>query len=346
MVKTEIMCVTAALTLLLTGCTFKKGNEYHAPEAPPFEALTEIREGRKNIYLIVKNLESSYWKVVINGAKQGGIDFDCNVYYSGSYTENDWQSQERLLNEARSAGADAVLMAPNDSVMLAGKIDEIYSEGIRMILIDTVANTKSYDICYMTDNLIAGQKAAEEMLTRFKERGIPETEELEVAIQVGARSSQTISERLAGFLQYWTENAPPDWTVVKDIRCNDGDAEIAIDLAEDLIEDHKDKIKGVFGTNNGSTAGFAKVVMQKGLTDITVVGFDYSEDMANLINSEEYDASTMLQRQYQMSYTGIEKALELTEGSTVEEKFVDTGVIVVNKDTINDHEVQELIKQN
>lgn len=343
--KNRILCVTAALALLLTGCTFKK-KDYKAPEAPPFAALTEIKEGRKNIYLIVKNLDSSYWQVVINGAKQGGIDFDCNVYYSGSYTENDWKSQERLLDEARSAGADAVIMAPNDSVMLAEKIDEVYSDGIKMILVDTIANTKSYDICYMTDNLIAGQKAAEEMLTRFKERGIPETEEAEVAIQVGARSSQTISERLAGFLQYWTENAPPDWTVVKDIRCNEGDAEVAVDIAEDLIEDHRKKIKGVFGTNNGSTAGFAKVVMKKGLTDITVVGFDYSEDMAKLIASEEYDASTMLQRQYQMSYIGVEKAMKLINGDTVEEKFVDTGVMVVNEDTINDPEVQELLKQN
>lgn len=344
--KNRIVCITAALVLLLTGCTFKKGDSADAPDAPPFEALTEIKEGRKNIYLVVKNIESSYWKVVINGARKGGEDFDCNVYYSGSYTENDWHSQERLLNEARDAGADAILMAPNDSVMLAGKIDEIYCSGIKLILVDTVANTRNYDICYMTDNLIAGQTAAAEMLTRFRERGIPETEELEVAIQVGATSSQTISERLAGFLQYWTENAPPAWEVVKDIRCNEGEVDKALKIANELIDEHKDKIKGVFGTNNGSTVGFAKVIADKGLTDITVVGFDYSDEMAYLINSEEYDAATMLQRQFQMSYVGVEKALKLIGGERVEERFVDTGVVVVNSETIDTPEVKELLEQN
>ncbi len=345
MYKKVISC-TAAFVLLFTGCTFKKPEASGAPPAPPFEALNETVAGRKNVYLIVKNLESSYWKVVIDGAKDGGDDFDCNVFYSGSYSENDWQSQERLLDEAADAGADAVLFSPNDSVMLAEKIDEIHEKGVKVILIDTIANTRNYDICYMTDNLIAGQNAAEEMLARLHERGIPETEELEICIQVGASSSQTVSERLAGFKQYWTENAPAAWEIVNDIRCNDGDAEVALHLAEDIIEDHKEKLKGVFGTNNGSTVGFAKIVADKHLTDITVVGFDYSEEMASLIKSDEYDASAMVQRQYQMSYGGVEEALKLIAGGSVEEKFVDTGVVVVNKKTLDDPEVKEILKHN
>ncbi|MBR1724645.1 MAG: substrate-binding domain-containing protein, partial [Ruminococcus sp.] len=167
------------------------------------------------------------------------------------------------------------------------------------------------------DNLIAGQDAAREMLTRFKERGLSVNEEAQVCIQVGATSSQTINERLAGFLQYWTNNAPEAWEVVDDIRCNEGDAEIAVDLAEDIIDDYSENIKGVFGTNNGSTAGFARVVADRERTDITVVGFDYSEDIAKLINSEEYDAATMVQRQFQMSYGGVDEALKLIRGEAV-----------------------------
>ena len=40
--------------------------------APPFAPLTEIRAGRKNIYIVVKDLESGYWKVVLDGAKDAG----------------------------------------------------------------------------------------------------------------------------------------------------------------------------------------------------------------------------------------------------------------------------------
>lgn len=341
----RIFWAVSACVMLLTGCSLKT-DESSVPPAPAFEALNETVQGRKNVYLIVKNIESSYWKVVIDGAKAGGEDHDCNVYYSGSYSENDWQSQERLMDEARAAGADAILLAPNDSVMLAEKIDEIYESGVKLILVDTIANTQSYDICYMTDNLIAGQTAAEEMINRLKERGIPETEELEIGIQVGATSSQTISERLAGFLQYWTENAPAAWEVVQDIRCNEGDVEIALDIAEDLIDDHDGKLKGVFGTNNGSTAGFARVIAERNRTDITVVGFDYSEDIQKLIDSDDFDAATLLQRQYQMSYGGVEEALKLIAGEPVEEKFVDTGVVVVNKKTLKDPDVQELLEHS
>lgn len=347
MISKRIFACTAAAVMLFTGCTFRKsGADTAAKPAPDFMPLTDIVDGRKNIYLIVKNLESSYWQVVIDGAKAGGEDFGCNVYYSGSYTENDWESQERLLDDAEKAGADAVLLSPNDSVMLAEKIDEVYDKGIKMILVDTIANTQSYDICYMTDNLIAGQDAAREMLTRFKERGLSVNEEAQVCIQVGATSSQTINERLAGFLQYWTNNAPEAWEVVDDIRCNEGDAEIAVDLAEDIIDDYSENIKGVFGTNNGSTAGFARVVADRERTDITVVGFDYSEDIAKLIDSEEYDAATMVQRQFQMSYGGVDEALKLIRGEAVEQKFVDTGVVVVNKATRHDPEVEELLENS
>ena len=39
--------------------------------SPDFKPLNQTVDERKNIYLIVKNLESSYWKM-IEGAKAGG----------------------------------------------------------------------------------------------------------------------------------------------------------------------------------------------------------------------------------------------------------------------------------
>lgn len=46
------------------------------------------------------------------------------------------------------------------------------------------------------------------MLRRFKERGISETEEAQVAIQIGSTGSQTITDRVNGFTEYWEANAP------------------------------------------------------------------------------------------------------------------------------------------
>ena len=143
--------------LIPVGLCKNTDDEQSIKPVPDFVPLNEIVEGRKDIYLIVKIIKnSSYWQVIIDGAKDGGNDFDCNVYCSGSYVETDWESQEKLLDAAVFAGADAILLAPNDSVLLSGKMDEIYNKDIPIVLVDTITNIDSYDVCYLTDNLMAG----------------------------------------------------------------------------------------------------------------------------------------------------------------------------------------------
>ena len=337
--------MSLVLCLYLTGCGKSAGTVQEARPAPGFAPLTEIAEGRKNVYLIVKIIEnSSYWDVIIDGARDGGNDLGCNIYYSGSYVETDWESHERLLNEAAAAGADAIILAPDDSVNLSEKIEELYDSGIPIVLIDTIANTDCYDVCYMTDNLMAGQKSAEEMISLLRKNGTSDSESVKIGIQVGSTSSLTIIERLAGFFQYWSKNAPPSWEVISDIKCNEGSVDNAVKCAEELL-DYPD-LKGVFGTNNGSTVGFARVIGERGLKDIAVVGFDYSEEIAALINSGEYTVSTILQKQYDMGYTGVKSAMALISGEKMTEKFSDTGIVVVNKDTVDRDEVREALLHN
>lgn len=337
----RITAVLVSMILALAGCSGSGREEQGASPAPAFEALNETVDGRPDLYLIVKNLDSSYWKVMIDGARDGGAAFDCNVYCSGTYVETDWEEQRRLLDEAVAAGADAVLLAPDDSVMLSEKIEEVYGKGVPVVLLDTMANTDSYDVCYMTDNLMAGQQAAEEMISQLRKNGVSDSDAIQIGLQLGAAASQTISERLAGFFKYWSKNAPQSWKIIPDIKCNDGYLDKAVECAEEFLE-YPD-LRGVFGTNNSSTRGFARVVREHARKDIVVVGFDYSEDIAALINDGGYAASTILQRQYYMSYTGVETARKLIDGESVPAKFVDMGVVVVNEETINQAEVQEVL---
>ncbi len=338
-----VLCVS--VLLCMTGCEKKKESAVAFDPAPPFSALTEIKEGRKDVYLIIKDLESSYWRIVVEGAKAGSVDFDCNLYYSGCNNESDWESQSRLMDEAVTAGADAILLSPNDSVKLSEKIDEVYSKGVRIVLVDTAANTEHYDVCYMTDNLMAGQLASEEMMRQLRSKGYSDDEKLEIGVQVITTTSQTINERLAGFLQYWARYAPDNWTIISDIKYNDGDIEKGYECAEELLRDYP-AMKGVFGTNNSSAFTLASVLKKHNRKDIVLVGFDYSAEIAELIEDGDYAVSTVLQRQYEMAYEGIKTALELTEGKEIEQKFVDTGIVVVNAENYNDPDVLEALDHN
>ncbi|MBP5268794.1 MAG: substrate-binding domain-containing protein, partial [Ruminococcus sp.] len=228
--------ICTAMLFCLAGCEQEEPDIVSEFEpAPEFSPLTEIKEGRKNIYLIIKTFNSDYWDVVVDGAKAGGEDFDCNVYYSGCNNESDWESQCRLLEEAAEAGADAVLLAPNDSVKLSAEIEKVYSKGIKMVLVDTIAITDSYDVCFMTDNLMAGQLASAEMIEQLHKKGYSDNDTIQVGVQVCATATQTINERLAGFLQFWSNYAPDNWTVISDIKFNEGDIDRGCQCTNDLL---------------------------------------------------------------------------------------------------------------
>jgi len=322
-----------------------KGNADEAPELVHFEPVTEVVEGRKDIYLILKVIDSNYWQVIIKGAKAAGADLGCNVYCGGTTNETDWKGQHVLVEEALSKDPDAVIISPDDSTEIAVDVDKIHSCGLPVILIDTAANTESFDTCFMTDNILAGQNAAEEMLSELASAGHGENEELSVGIMVGYAKSFTINERLAGFYQYWANHAPEKWTIASDIMNCNGDIENGKKLTEAFLAKHPE-VSGLYGTNNTPTRALCSMVKEKGRTDVAIVGFDYSDELRELIESPEYNASSILQRQYDMGYFAVETAMNIFDGIAPPVKFKDTGVVKVNRENLKDPEVAEVLKLN
>ena len=300
-------------------------------------------EGEKTIYVIVKVLGNQYWSVLQAGAEQAGRDLGCNVVVVGTALESDIEGQLTLLQNAVSAQADGIVIAPLDSVSLNAPVTEAYNSGTPIVLVDTLISSENYSAALMTNNVEAGKTAAEEMLRRFHERGLSEDEPAQVAIQIGSTGSQTITDRVNGFTEYWNANAPAAWTILSDdIKVNDGDISKAVGFCQDYLTTYPD-IKGMFGPNNGSTVGFVTGLTEANRTDVTMVGFDFSAEIETMIRSGEFDVASVVQRQYYMGYDGVKTALELAEGGSISEKTIDTGVILVDAANVDDEDVQSII---
>lgn len=300
-------------------------------------------EGEKTIYVIVKVLGNQYWSVLQAGAEQAGKDLGCNVVVVGTALESDIEGQLTLLQNAVSAQADGVVIAPLDSVSLDAPITEAYKSGMPIVLVDTVIKSDNYSAALMTNNVEAGKTAAEEMLLRLREKGLSETEEAQIAIQIGSTGSQTITDRVNGFKEAWAASAPAAWTILADdIKVNDGDISKAVGFCQDFLTTYPN-IKGMFGPNNGSTVGFVTGLTEAKRTDVTMIGFDFSSEIETMIRSGQYDVASVVQRQYYMGYDGVKTALELANGGTVAEKTIDTGVLLVSAENVDDTDVQEII---
>lgn len=352
MKKITALLLAAVMTAAtLTGCgstsssadAQKKEQSQSGTAGDKQTASSDAAQGEKTIYVIVKVLGNQYWSVLQAGAEQAGKDLGCNVVVVGTALESDIEGQLTLLQNAVSAQADGIVIAPLDSVSLDAPITEAYNSGIPVVLVDTVIKSDNYSAAYLTDNVEAGRAAANELINRLKASGLSETETAQVAIQVGSTGSQTINDRVAGFNEFWEANAPEKWVVLKDdIKVNDGDISKAVGFCQDFLTTYPD-LKAVFGPNNGSTVGFVTGLTEAKRTDVTMIGFDFSAEIETMIRSGEYDVASVVQRQYFMGYDGVQKALELSQGGEVTEKTVDTGVILVDQYNVDTPLVQDVI---
>ncbi|MBR2086463.1 MAG: hypothetical protein IJ906_04915, partial [Oscillospiraceae bacterium] len=62
--------------------------------------------------------------------------------------------------------------------------------------------------------------------------------------------------------------------------------------------------------------------------------------------SADYEASTIIQRQYDMSYNGVRAALNIINGEQVTVKYVESSVLIVNRETLPTMIVQNVLNRN
>lgn len=323
----------------LPGCQKEDNTEDKSqPEFYDFEAVTPIKAGQPNVYVVLKVLTSQYWQDIVNGITDAANENGCNLYVGATVGESEWELQQKLMERAKTAGADAIILAPCNSSKLCEITDDIHDKGVPVILVDTILNdTGSFDTCYMTDNLQAGELAAEEMIRLLKANGVSESEPASIAIQIASTSSQTVIDRLAGFNQYWSANAPRNWKVLDEVKLNNGDMEVAKQNCINFLENYPE-LKGVFGCNNSSTVGFVNGLTQTDRKDVILVGFDYADETAALVGSEEWQASVVVQNQYNMGYDGLLEVVEMLKGKAADYKFIDTGTRVINQENHVEYE--------
>lgn len=338
-------CSFALILVMLTslmGCALHQ-------EQPPVEEeysyeqfLPGEENGQPDIYLITKGYDNFYWDTLRKGARAAAENYECNLYVGGTPSESHLEILAELVQDALEADADAIILSPADIPQIAEAADQVRDAGIPLIFVDTVLNGKEFDVCYATDNMQAGRMAAKEMLKLLHQNGREDAQPLTIGIDIGMAESQTILERLAGFQEYWSNYAPKSWKVIEDIKINSGDIDLARQQGDEFMDSNHD-LAGLVGLNNGSTVGLARSVMQRTRTDLVLVGFDYSDEMKQLITGDEYQAASIVQRQYDMGYKGVEQAFQLIKGGTVEFRYVDTGVQQVDHENVNSLYIQEVI---
>ena len=176
-----LLMAAGAASALLTGCSGSSGAD---PEASPEEsAIVDYTcfsnpESAKKIYVILKNYHGDYWKKVIAGISDAAEEIDAAIYLGGIDNETDIDGQISLIEQAVKQNADGILLAPANSFSLVDSCHAAKEQQIPLVLIDSSINSDDYSRCYMTNNMSAGETAAQEMLSLLQDAGNSATHHL------------------------------------------------------------------------------------------------------------------------------------------------------------------------
>ncbi len=291
------------------------------------------------IPVIVKDTTSFYWQIVLAGARKAGHDLNVNVPQLGAQSEADITGQIGILENAVAGKPAAVVIAPTQFAALGPPITEAAKQ-IKIIGIDSAADSKAFTAFLTTDNVAGGRRAADALAEAITARyGKPSGE---VAMITALPGVGSLDQRRKGFKDELAAKYP-DIKVVAD-RIADGQATTALNIMTDLIT-ARPKLRGVFASNLIMGQGAGQAIGENNLkNDVKLVAFDNDSKLVQLLRDGVIYA-LVVQDPFRMGYDGVKTALAASKGQAVP-AFTDTGVTVITKSTMDTPRSQQLLNPN
>ncbi|MBG6191804.1 ribose transport system substrate-binding protein [Arthrobacter sp. CAN_A212] len=304
--KTAALTVSLALALSMTACNRDSG---------------ESAEGSASATLALSTLNNPFFVELRDGAEEAaeaaGMELDVVD------AQNDSATQTNQLATAATSGTDAVLINPVDSDAAAASVAPLIEADIPVVAVDRTVNGAEVQSLVSSDNVAGGRQAADELAAAMGEEG-------EVIVLQGVAGTSASRDRGAGFEEGMA--AYPNITVVAMQTANFDRAE-ALNVATNLLQANPD-VTGIFAENDEMALGAIQALGDRAGDDVSVVGFDGTEDGLAAIEAGTLTA-TIAQQPAELGKQAVEVLEQILAGETVEET-IPVPVTTVNADNVGE----------
>ncbi len=328
----SVACALCMTTAMLTGCgssnnagTAATGEAQNSAAASTTteQASTATDAGTTAgsdtlIALITMDSLDQHWVTLNEGAQKAAAELGVTVQFMAPNTKDDAQQIE-CVNNAVSAGAQAIIVAANGPDAISSALREASDAGVKLIYVDSPANV-SAEATFSTDNNAAGKTAGEEMKKALADAGVTSGS---IGIINGNAATDSCVMREEGFRSAFEGT---DFELLE-TQYGEGDAAKSQSIAENYITQG---VVGIFGCNEGSTTGAGNAIKASGKDNVIGVGFDKSDAILGLID-DGYLLCTMAQNPDVMGYEGVKAAVKAINGESLGGAVTDTGVSVLTK---------------
>ena len=296
-----------------------------------------IAQTKPTVPVIVKDMTSPYWQAVLAGARKAGQDLGVNVVELGAESESDSNGQISILAKAVASNPAAIVIAPAQFAALGKPIDEA-AKKVKIIGIESAADTKAMTSLLATDNLNAGRIAADALAVAIT-KSYADTEG-DVAIITSMPGIASLDQRAKGFKE--TIAAKYGALDIVAEKAADGKPATVLDIMTDVIAKNRD-LRGVFVSDPIMTQAVGQAVAENKSDDkINVVGVGSNEKIVKFLQ-DDVIAGLVVEDPFRMGYDGVKTALAASKGEQVAAN-VDTGATLVTKANLSSARSQELLK--
>lgn len=289
-----------------------------------------------SIPLIVKDTTSAYWQIVLAGGRKAGKDLGVNVPELGAQSESDINGQISILENAVSEKPAAIVISPTQFAALGPPITEA-AKKVKIIGIDSAADSKAFTSFLTTDNVQGGRVAADGLAAAITAKyGKAEGD---VALITSIPGVGSLDQRAKGFKEQIAAKYPGLKLVADKVA--DGQATTALNIMTDLIT-ASSNLRGVFASNLIMAQGAGQAIAENKMADkIKLIGFDSDTKLVKFL-SDGTIAALVVQDPFRMGYDGVKTALAASKGEKVEAN-VDTGANLITKENMTSPRSQELL---
>lgn len=304
--KAAVLCVLLA-GALLSGCT------------APGTAAEQY-----SVALVAKSTETEFWLSVFAGAEAAATEYNIRLGITGPETEEDYEAQNRMIAEAVSAGADALVFSAIDYENNASAIDAAAEAGVKVVAIDSSVASGMVSTYIGTDNHAAGRMAAQAALDGVEGQ-------LTAGLVNYDISSANGQERELGVRELLGESGRAEVVAVINTLAEAGQAQKD---AEAMLREHPE-INVLIAFNEPTSVGAAYAVDSLDLSEsVFLVGFDSNVATVDGLQDGCVDA-LIVQNPYAMGYLGVESAYKLlSDGGEELETVVDTSTQIVDRENM------------
>jgi ribose transport system substrate-binding protein len=321
--KKRIAAVASAavFAMLMAGCSAQGGGNGNGGGA---------NGDKPYIAIVSKGFQHQFWQAVKAGAEQAGKDYKVKVSFEGPETEAMVDKQIDMLSAALAKHPQAIGFAALDSKAAIPLLKKAQAARIPVVAFDSGVDSDIPVTTATTDNRAAAAMAADKLAQLIGDAG-------EVAVVAHDQTSRTGIDRRDGFVDRM-KAAHPNVRIVS-IQYGGGDHLKSTEVAKSILQSSP-KLKGMFGTNEGSAIGIVNAVKET-RHKIVVVGYDSGKLQKDAIRDGTM-AGAITQNPVGIGYKTVEAAVKALKGEKLP-KIIDTGFYWYDKTNIDDPKIAAVL---